>query len=167
MTTLKTSQFWPAQSQFPPPHQKQVNFDPNSKTKSNLIPLTKIKLIWTLLKSSQFDPYTEINKKSMPRHRNEVNFDFSTPIQIPSKFRSLHWNQIDFDHPHNNQIYLSLHWNKVKVHPPHWNQVNFDYLQKNKLICMLTIKSSYVWPEFKNQANRDHPHKKQVDRSTH
>ena len=44
----------------------------------------------------------------MPRHKNRVNFDpdtksksFSTATKKTSWFRSLHWNQVNLDHPHN------------------------------------------------------------------
>ena len=72
--------------------------DPYTKTKSNSIPHTKIKLISTpLLKLSQFAPDSKIKPTSMPPHKNQVNFGpytktkfFSTPTPKPSQFRSLH-----------------------------------------------------------------------------
>ena len=67
-----------AHSQFRTPAQKHVNFDPNTKTKSNSIGPTKIKLISTPLKSSQFDPHSKTKSISMPRHKNQVNFDPDT-----------------------------------------------------------------------------------------
>ena len=92
ITALKTSRFRPAHSQFRPPAQKQVNFDPITKNKSNSIPHTKIKAIATSpLKSSPFDRHSKIKFIPMPRHNNQVIFDpatktkhFSNLIQKPS-----------------------------------------------------------------------------------
>ena len=83
----KQVNFGPHTVNFDPPHKKQVNFDSNTKTKSNSIPHTKNRLISTPeLKSSQFDPHSISKSFPMPRHKNQVNFDphakakyFSTP----------------------------------------------------------------------------------------
>ena len=64
------------QSISTPRTKKQVNFDPNTKTKSISIPQTNVKLFSTLpQKSSQFDPNSFIKSISMPRHKKQVNFD--------------------------------------------------------------------------------------------
>ena len=90
----KQVNFGPHTVNFPPPHKRQVTFDPNIKSKSNSIPHTKIKLIsmsplklWCLrtktklisihtLKPSIFrpshkkqvisGPYTEVKSISIP-----------------------------------------------------------------------------------------------------
>ena len=116
---------------FEPPHKKQVTVDCNTKTKSNSIPPTKIKLIpRPLLQSSQFDPYSKIKSISMPSHKDQVNFDPHTKtkyfsisktksILIPSKFRSPLENQVNFDAAtpepssfrsvHQNHVYFDPH----------------------------------------------------------
>ena len=65
----------------------------------------------------------------MPRHRNRVNFDpdteiksFSTATLKTSWFRSLHWNQVYLDHPHN--------------------RINFIPTLKLSQVPSLTLKSS-------------------------
>ena len=53
-----------------PPHQEQVTFDPNTKTKSNSISDTKIKVVSApVLKPSQFDPHSKVMSTSMPRYK--------------------------------------------------------------------------------------------------
>ena len=75
----KQVNFGPHTVNFDPPHKKQVNFDSNTKTKSNSIPHTKNRLISTPeLKSSQFDPHSISKSFPMPRHKNQVNFDPNT-----------------------------------------------------------------------------------------
>ena len=141
---LKTSQFRLTHSQFRPPAQKTGDFDPNSKTRSNSISNTKIKLISTRsLKSSQF---------RCPDTKNQVNFDpdtkpmsFSTPTQKPSQFRSRHRNQIKFD---------PLHWNQVNFDHPHENEVRFNAHTRNKWFLGGIQKRSF-----------DHPYSNQVHRS--
>ena len=88
----KQVNFGPYTVNLDPPHRKHVTFDPDTKTKSNSIPPTKIKLIpRPLLQSSQFDPYSKIKSISMPSHKDQVNFDphtktkyFSIPTQKSS-----------------------------------------------------------------------------------
>ena len=60
----------------------------------------------------------------MPRHQNQVNLDpntktehFSTPKLKPCQFRSLNWNQFNFDPPQ---------WNPVNLDQPHKNEVELD-----------------------------------------
>ena len=78
-----------------PTHKNQVTFDLNTKTKSNSIPHTKIKLIsMPLLKSSQFDPHSKIKSISMPSHKTQFNFD---PISKTKYFRTQRKNQVNFD----------------------------------------------------------------------
>ena len=103
----KKVNFGPHTFNFDPPHKKQVTFGTNTKTKSNSIPRTKIKLISTpLLKSCQFGPHSKIKSISMPLHKNQVNFDlhinttsFLTLTQNTGQFRSQHCSQVNFD-PH-------------------------------------------------------------------
>ena len=106
-------------SQFRPPVQKLVNFDPRSKTKVYRSLTQKQSSSrpqhWNQVNSH---PHSKIKSTSMPRHKNQVNFDrdtktklFSIPTHKLSQFPSLHWNQVNFD-------------------PLYWNQANFGHAQK-------------------------------------
>ena len=78
ITTPKPSQFRSAQSTWLPP-QNQVHFNPKTKTMSNSIHHTKIKLISTwILKLSHSDPPSKIKSIMMPRHKTK-----SISIQKP------------------------------------------------------------------------------------
>ena len=80
---------------FDPPHKKEVNFDPNTKTKSNSICHKLIRLLSTPpMKSSQFDPYSNIKMISMPRHKNLSNFD---PDTKTSFFQPLYKHPVNSD----------------------------------------------------------------------
>ena len=100
---------------------KQVNFNPDTKTKYFLTPTQKPSQFrsrhWTQVlmlrheKQVNFDPHSNINSISMPRLKNRVNFDsdiyntlFSTATQKPAQSRCLHWNQISLDYPRDIQV---------------------------------------------------------------
>ena len=52
------------------------------------------------MKSGQFDPHSKINRSSLPRHKNEVNFDLDTKTKC---FSTPHKNQVNAD-PYTGQI---------------------------------------------------------------
>ena len=92
-----------------------------------------------------FDPHSIIKSIWIPPHENQVNFDpdtktkwFSTPTQKPSQCWSLHWNQLNFDHPHTTQVNFDNHTNQV-IFGPHTKPRQFQ-------------------PPTQKQGNRSQPH---------
>ena len=82
------------------------------------------------------------------RHQKQVNFDtyaktkyFSTPTLKPSKFRSLHWNQVTFDPPHS-QVNFDPYTKTKSFSTPPKKQVNSDPRTKNKSILIPILKPS-------------------------
>ena len=68
-------------------------------------------------------------------YKKHVNFDPHTKIKsFPARTQK---SEVNFDHPHNKQVYQFQHK----------NQINFDP----------TLKRIYFWPLHKNQVNFD-PH---------
>ena len=86
-----------------------------SKTKSISLPI---------LNQFIFDPKTRTKS-------------FSTPTPNPSQFRSLHWNQVEFDPPQ---------WNQVNFNPSHINEVKFDDHTKTKWFSASVQKPSQARP---------------------
>ena len=78
-----------------------------------------------------------------PQHKNHSNFHFHTinraifdPHTKPSQFRSLHWNQVNPDHPHWNKVYLTTYttnrsFSMSTLKPCHFRPV---------LLCVLYIR---------------------------
>ena len=126
--------------QFRPPHKNEVNFDPRTKAsplrsphhnRVNFNPRQKTKVISTpSLKSGQ----------------SRYIKSFSTVTQKPSQVRPLYWNEINFDHPHDNHINFIPTLNSSEVPSPTRNQVNFDHpsqlrcLQSNQVISGPHVK---------------------------
>ena len=97
---------------------------------------------------------------SMPRHKNQVNFDpddktksSSNLTQKPRQFPSLHWNQVNFDQAHKNQVNFDAH-TKTKSFPAR--------TQKSSQFRPPTQKSSQFRSLLWNQVNFDLPHWNQV-----
>ena len=139
ITTLKIWQIRSAGVRFDTSYKKNVNADPNTKTKSNSILQHKNQVNFDATnESSQFN--SKSKSVSMPRHKHKAKFDpdtttkyFSTPTQKPSQYRSPQCNQVNFDHPHNNEIIFLHTLKSSQVRSPDWNQVNFDYLHQNQV----------------------------------
>ena len=103
--TQKQGQFSPAQKmcQFRFSHENQVNFYPPHKAKLIATPT---------LKSSQFrSPTEQPSPLCLPPDTKTKLISIHTPNQLvldphtkPSQFWSLHWNQVNPDHPHWNQV---------------------------------------------------------------
>ena len=88
----KQVNFGPHTVNFDPPHKNHFTFHPNTVTKSNSTPHTKIEIISTpVLKSSQFDPHSKIKSTPMLPHKIQFNFD-------------LHTKTKNFSPPHENQV---------------------------------------------------------------
>ena len=90
---LKQANFGPHTVEFDLPHKKQVTFDPNTKTKSNSIHQTKIKIISTPL-SSQFDLHSKIKSASMPQTKTKI---ISIHTIKPSLVRPARKKQVNYD----------------------------------------------------------------------
>ena len=89
-TEIKSSSFPDCESKsIWTTHRNQVNFYASGKTK----------WFWPATKTSQFRAPTHKPKINYSPHKQDKSF--STTTQRPSQFRSLHRNQIKYDHWHN------------------------------------------------------------------
>ena len=85
----------------------------------------------------------------MHPRQNPVKFDldpknksFSTATQRQNECRPTTLKlYVIFDNPHNNQINLILHWNKVKFDSPNRNEVNLDHPYKVQVNFHAHIKN--------------------------
>ena len=75
-----------------------------------------------------------------------------------SDFRPAYKQQVNFYHPHNNQINFNHTTEITSILTSH---------TKCQSICMLTRNTSHFRPAFKNQANLVHPHNNQTNISLH
>ena len=114
---LKPSHFRPPDTkQTIPIHVKlnQVNFDPNTKTKSFSTPRHKIN---QFRYRTYFDPHTKTKLISIqrlkpnhfrPPYHNQVNSDpYTERNQV--KFNPPQQNQLNFVHPHKNEVKFDAH----------------------------------------------------------
>ena len=131
-----------------PTHKNQVTFDLNTKTKSNSIPHTKIKLIsMPLLKSSQFDPHSKIKSISMPSHKTQFNFD---PISKTKYFRTQRKNQVNFDDTKTKRFAARIQKPSQFRPPPPQKTKSIDHYTQNKFISAHTRSISI--PRTKNKS---------------
>ena len=111
-------------SQFRSPTQNQDHFNPNTEINSVLISTLTLSQFWGPDAKNQSISTNHTKNKSIP-----------IPTLKSSQFRSPHWNQVNFDHPHKNksvepslkQVILGPHTQtkSISMWSPHWNQVNF------------------------------------------
>ena len=108
-----------------------------------------------------------------PLHKNQVDI-----VQV-------HWNEVIFDNPNNNEIRVILHWNQVQFDHPHWNQVNLNRLHQVQVSPFTLIfqaifaprsnpsrfrpptQQNQTHPPHRNEVNLDHLPKNKVNFPAH
>ena len=97
----------------------------------------------------------------------------STTLTKPSHFRSVHWNQVNFDPPHRNQVPHIYH---VTCYAPRKAKSFSDRTQKPSYFrpprqkpsqSIPILQTSHFRPAHKDQVNIDPPHKDQVNFDPH
>ena len=172
LPTLKTSHLRPAgitksnliqrpkTSIFRPAHKDEVDFDPRTKNKPvdpdvNFDPAREHPNNFQPHNFNQFnfDLHSDIKPISKPRCKNSINFDhdvenksFATWTQNQIIADPLHWFEVIFDNPRNNQIRFTLHGNQVNLDLPHWNQVNLDHLHEIQVNLHANTESKWFSP---------------------
>ena len=113
-----------------PRHKNQVDFDPETKTKSFSTPTQKLSQFQSLHRNQVKFNRPHWNKINFDQHKNLAQFDPYTKIKLISTHDG---DQVNFD-PYSKF--------KSILMPRHKNQVNFDTTTKIKLIRSPTLKSS-------------------------
>lgn len=96
----------------------------------------------------------------MPRHKNQVDCNadnkrspFGPPLTKPSQIGSPHWNQINFDHLHKNQVSFDAH-TEINYFRPAPKTSRFPRLAKNRVNFDPHTKTrSTSVPDTKNKIN--------------
>ena len=127
-----------------PQHKNRGNVDTGAQNKSFSTSTQKTCQTRSIqLYQVIFVSHTKYEVKFRPRTTRKIPIliptlktsQFRSRAQKPSKFRSHHWNQVNFNPYSNKSIWM----------PGHKSQLNLDP----------DTKESHFWPPYKNQVNSD------------